>query len=91
VLDVSKFENRLRAELVAHADLYKNYLLTLIDLMADSNDGIIDQSIEEDGDGTPMLGEKGHATRYYAIVMKHRLHGSASHSNFQQMKAEGGP
>jgi hypothetical protein len=88
--DVRKFESRLRAELVAHGDLYKKYKLTLVDLMAHPTDGIVDQAIEEDSDGTPILGEKGHATRYYAIVMKHHLYGSAPTLVFQEMKAENG-
>jgi hypothetical protein len=90
VLAVGEFEKRLRNDLHAHAHIYPNFILTLHDLMASPTDGIVDQAIEEDGDGTPMLGEKGHATRYYAIIIKHRLYGSKPASTFQEMKAEAG-
>jgi hypothetical protein len=85
---VKKFASRLRGEHEAHADRYENYKLALVDLMDNSSDGIVDQALEEDFDGSPMPGEGGHATRYYAVVIKHDLYKSAGPANFQQLKAE---
>lgn len=36
----------------------------------ENDEGIFDDEITEDVDGTPMLGRLGHATRYHAIILR---------------------
>lgn len=87
---VKAFEVNLEKEIQQHRSDFANYSLTLEHLMASATDGIVNQALDEDGDGTPMLGIAGHTTRYYAIIMKHKLYGSAPTSTFAEMKAESG-
>lgn len=89
-LAVKEFETQMKADLGTPIDRYENYDLELVDLMASASDGIVDREIIHDHDGAPMVGESGHATRYYAVIVKHRIYGSAPPSNYQEMKAERG-
>lgn len=85
---VEAFEKKLRGDLAQYEDDFTDYSLELKSLMATATDGIVDQELDEDIDGTQTVGRKGHATRYYAIIMKHILYGSTAPSNFSMMKAE---
>ena len=88
ITDVRKFEKKFEADILRNRKNFPQYSLEIKDLMADKIDGIVDREIDEDIDGTPMWGDNGHATRYYAIIIKHNLHGTPPTSSFAEMKTE---
>ena len=79
---VVDFETQLRSDLACSSGRYEDFSLELVSLMATPQDGIVDDEIDHDFDGTPMLGRKGHTTRYYAVLVKHRLYGQSSPTSF---------
>lgn len=54
----------------------------------DPADGIEDFSLEETEDGLLSYGQPGHAVSYYAVIVKHRLHGTPGPTSFDDLKAE---
>lgn len=82
--EIQAREAQFAAALKTHAADFSDFQLTLKSLLQDPHDGIADA--DEDHDG--------HATRYYAVIVRHRLYGqtivAAPKTGFAKMNAAAG-
>lgn len=84
---VARTERKLEAELKVFAVGRPDFEFRLHRLH-DPADGIEDFSLEETEDGLLSYGQPGHAVSYYAVIIKHRLHGTSGPTSLADLKAE---
>lgn len=65
---VREIETSLEAELEDYKKGWPDFTFRLVPLLRE-NEGFAPTEILEDEDGTKIQGEKGHATRYYAVLI----------------------
>jgi hypothetical protein len=58
--------------LADHAKAQPNYIFRIHSLQAE-NEGYTPQELEPDGEGSFVWGQDGHATRYYAVLIKSKI------------------
>jgi hypothetical protein len=85
-LDV--LERRFTTDLATFAEAWPEFTFAFRPLHMSPNEGIVAQSIDEDVDGSPILGQPAYATRYYAVLVRHKTFGTTASGGFAQLKAE---
>jgi hypothetical protein len=68
---IAKTEAKIKAGLAEHAKLYGGYDFSFCSLQS-QDEGYTARALEPDGDGLAW-GQDGHATRYYAVLIKSRI------------------
>lgn len=70
VRKVDRLEASLRNELSEFQQLWPGLTFSLVPLSG-PNEGFVSTAIDVDEDGSKVIGESGHATRYYAVLVSY--------------------
>jgi hypothetical protein len=82
---IGKIEHRFNLDLKAFARSRPDFKLTLKSLQA-VDEGYVEQEIEADFDGEPMIGRPGHVTRYYAILLRSKQKAPPTPTTIEALK-----
>jgi len=80
---VKKIEKSLRTSLRAYKKAHADFRFTLYPLQS-GDEGIVATELEPDGNGR----REGHATRYYAVLVRSKQRAGGAPLKFRQLKAQ---
>lgn len=88
IAPLAAHEQRFVTDLSTFAENWPEFTFDFRPLHLSPYEGITAQSIDEDVDGSPVLAAPAYATRYYAVLVRHKTFGMAVSASFDQLKAE---
>ena len=69
-----QLEKTLKTDLSIYAQQWPDFTFAICDLQDTSTYGIVNYSVDLNEDGSKEISADGHATRYYAVLVKHKVH-----------------